>query len=898
MGKARTAREKNRTMTRNPMKIVTWNANGILNKLQTFELFLNNHDVDICLVSETHITSKNYINIKNYKVYNAIHPDDLPKGGSAVIIKNNFDHFEVSKIETNSIQASIIRIVSLKQALTVGAAYCTPNLRIHKESFQCLLSEMGDRFIIGGDFNAKHLDWGSRITLTRGKILREVIRDLGCEFHSTGKPTYWPTDRMKIPDLLDFFISKRVSSNYISIEDNYDLNSDHSPVILKISERITEKVTKPKLTNKTTNWERFKAELELTIDLTIPLNTDDELDIAVEEFLKNIQSAAWKSTRIFKTRKTTRFYPEHIISKVKEKRKARKRWQQTRDPSHKRALNNLTKQLTRDIKRWKENTLKEYLQNLSSKKEQNYSLWKVTKNKNESHCPPIKKSNGSWAKSNKEKADVFANHLAGIFTPNSEPSDIDISNMINTNANRIPLVRRKELLKIISKLDSKKAPGFDLITAELIKNLPKKATVQLTRIFNGALKLGHFPSAWKVAEIIMILKPGKIQNEVTSYRPISLLPMLSKLLEIIILNRIQLYIDRCKIIPNHQFGFRRKHSTIDQIHRITDLIEKVFEQKQICSAVFLDVAQAFDKVWHAGLLYKLNKFLPKSFVNLLSSYLSDRVFRVRQDNEYSELKDISAGVPQGSILGPTLYLIFTSDLPGTENTTIATFADDTAILATGPDIAESTSKLQTANDCISNWCKTWKIKLNEAKSVHVNFTLKKILTNPRVKINNVEVPQHNTAKYLGMTLDTKLHWKEHVKIKRKQLDLKYKELYWLIGRRSTLSIYNKTLVYNQILKPIWCYGIPIWGCAKQLHIKSIQTFQNKVIRNIVNCPWYVRNSDLHRDLKIPYVKDEIQNYANKHIERLFQHVNEEASIIARNQANTRRLHRTIPSDLC
>lgn len=446
-------------------------------------------------------------------------------------------------------------------------------------------------------------------------------------------------------------------------------------------------------------------------------------------------------------------------------------------------------------------------------------------------------------------------------------------------------------------MNEKKAPGFDLITAQVLKNLPKKAYMFLQLLINSAIKLMHVPDIWKVAEIIMIPKPGKPPNEVKSYRPISLLPIISKLFEILIQKRLQVYIKRFNVIPSHQFGFRKAHSTIDQIHRITNEIERVFERNEVCSTVFLDVAQAFDKVWHKGLIYKLNKFLPNSYVQLLTSYLTKRVFRVKHGNEFSKLKDIYAGVPQGSILGPLLYLIYTSDLPVMGNIKVATFADDTALIATGKIIIESTSKLQQSLDSISNWCGSWKIKLNETKSVHVNFTHKKIDTQSRVKLNNIEVPLDDKAKYLGMTLDAKLNWKEHFKIKKRELELKYKDLYWLIGRNSTLTIYNKILLYNQILKPVWCYGIQISGCAKQANRNTIQTFQNKVLRNIVDAPWYIRNSDLHRDLKIPEVKDEIHKFARKHKERLKNHVNLEASQLIRNRPILRRLRRVLPTDL-
>lgn len=881
------------------LKIVTWNANGILAKVPTFEVLLNSQDIDICLLTETHLTNNNYLVLRNYTVYNAICPGNTARGGSSLLVKKTIDHFELAKVENTEIQMCSIQLNSLKQKINVGVVYCSPTCRIRKDTFKSLLVELGDRFILGGDFNAKHLDWGSRVTLTRGKELRQAMRELGCNFHSSGNPTYWPTDRNKIPDLIDFFISKRVSPNFISLEDSYDFNSDHSAVILKLSEDIVMKTNKPVLTNPSTDWQSFKLELDANIDLSISLTSIEELDSACENFMKVVQNTAWDNTKVCKSRKISSNYPEYILNKVKEKRRARKRWQQTRDPADKNILNCKTQQLSREIKRFKENSLKSYLSNLSAKKDTNYSLWKATKNINNTvaHNAPITRLDGSWAKSNKDKAELFAEHLSNIFQPNLGPSDIDVDSIPNLYENSIPLVRRKELLNYIKRLKTKKAPGFDLITAQVLKNMPKKGIKLIQLLFNAAIKLRYFPSIWKVAEIKMIPKPGKPPNDVKSYRPISLLPIISKLFEIVIQKRIQIYIDRFKVIPNHQFGFRKSHATTDQIHRITDVIEKVFEKKEVCSTVFLDVAQAFDKVWHKGLIFKLNRFLPNSYVELLSSYLTDRVFRVRELNDYSPLKDIKAGVPQGSILGPLLYLIYTSDLPIMENIKVATFADDTALMATGRNIVESTSKLQDANDSISNWCKSWKIKLNETKSVHVNFTLKRIHIQPNVTLNNIQVPLDNKAKYLGMTLDTKLRWKEHVKIKKKELDLKYRDLYWLIGRNSVLTTYNKILIYNQILKPVWCYGVQIFGCANEVHLNCIQTFQNKVIRNIVNAPWYVRNSDLHRDLKIPYVKDVIRKYAVKHRERLFQHVNAEASQLVRNQPTTRRLRRVIPTDL-
>ena len=142
-----------------------------------------------------------------------------------------------------------------------------------------------------------------------------------------------------------------------------------------------------------------------------------------------------------------------------------------------------------------------------------------------------------------------------------------------------------------------------------------------------------------------------------------------------------------------------------------------------------------------------------------------------------------------------------------------------------------------------------------------------------------------------MTLDAKLRWKAHVKKKREELGLKYEKLHWLMGRRSALSIHNKLMLYKQILKPVWTYGIQLWGCTKQSNSDIIQLFQNKVLRNIVDEPWYIRNADLHKDLQMEVVKNETERFVRKYEERLLHHVNVEAIQLLDNSELVRRLKR-------
>jgi len=196
---------------------------------------------------------------------------------------------------------------------------------------------------------------------------------------------------------------------------------------------------------------------------------------------------------------------------------------------------------------------------------------------------------------------------------------------------------------------------------------------------------------------------------------------------------------------------------------------------------------------------------------------------------------------------------------------------------------------------IQNWFIKWKIKANETKSNHITFTLRKN-TCPPVKLNNNTIPQSNDVKYLGIHLDRRLTWQKHIFTKRKQLGLKVQNMYWLRGKKSELSLDNKLLIYKTILKPIWTYGIQLWGSASKSNIDIIQRFQNKILRLITDAPWYVTNETIINDLQVPSVLEEVRNFSQTYRDRLEVHPNPYTGSLMDDDL-PRRLRRNIPANL-
>ncbi|KAL4085191.1 hypothetical protein QTP88_027050 [Uroleucon formosanum] len=841
------------------------------------------NQIDVALITETHYTNNSKHFFPGYNVYSTNHPDETSHAGSAILISSSIQHYALPCFQFPSIQVTNVSISINHIPIIISAVYCPPRPSISQLLLNQFLSSLGRTFIAGGDFNAKHLLWGSRVENPRGRIFFNSIKMNKLSVISPSCPTYWPTHQNRQPDLLDFFITSIPNHINHSIHNVCDLSSDHSPVLLNIMNPPILTSPRPSLSKGPVNWNLFSTWLANNTNLKISLKSCNEIESAAQNLVSSIQSAVYECSYPPnpnyhpKSKHNDYILPPDIKALIAEKRRTRSRWQRSRLPSDKSTLNNLTNTIKKLIQIYKNDLFDKKFKLLNT---HDGSLWKTTKSflKLKKFSSPIKKADSSLACSDLEKANLFGEYLSNIFTPHQNiiPNTAHLDK-INTFIDAplpmsIPIkhVSPNEISNIIQRLKPNKSPGHDLITNKILKHLPRKTIVLLTYIFNSMLRLSYFPTIWKLSIIILVPKPGKPPNVPTSYRPISLLPTLGKLFEKVVLKRLRPITETQKIIPNAQFGFRAKHSTIQQVHRLVDTISSSFENKKYCPGIFLDVAQAFDRVWHTGLLYKIKQFLPAPLYLLIRSFLEHRTFKVRHGNSLSSLFSIQAGVPQGSDLSPDLYNIFTSDIPSTQNTLLATYADDTSILSPNNSSEEAFNALQLHLDLIDKWSTDWKIKINADKSVLVSFTLNKKNT-PIILFQGVPIPSMAQVKYLGIVLDKRLTWGPHLKSKRKSLNSRSHLLRPIL--KSKLPIHNKIQIYKSLLRPIWSYGAQIWGCAKPTQIKTIEAFQSISLRTITSAPWFVSNHTLHKDLKIETVENLVKTHYKKFHNKLLHHPN-------------------------
>ena len=378
----------------------------------------------------------------------------------------------------------------------------------------------------------------------------------------------------------------------------------------------------------------------------------------------------------------------------------------------------------------------------------------------------------------------------------------------------IPPVTPQYVFNYFSCLDVKKSTGLDNISPKFLKLSADVVTPSLTKIINISIKSGIFPKIWKNSKIYPLHKGGSLRTT-ENYRPISILPILSKLIESHIYDWFYTFITSHNLLIDSQSGFRPKHSCFTALTRLTDTWHTAIHNAEIIGALMIDFKKAFDRIDHNILLQKISIYeFSSSGIKWMSPYLNNRFQRVSLENSLSEPLLVKSGVPQGSILGPLLFILYMNDLVlCIDDCNVETYADDTTIHYSSKNIAAIKNKLNKSLADCSNWCYGSKMIINAVKTKSMIIGSSQKLKTVKDKslnltVENTVIETVDNLKLLGLYIDKKLSWEHHINYICKTIS---QLLSILRKNKALLSQSSRILFYNGYISPHINYCLTIYG---------------------------------------------------------------------------------------
>ena len=413
-------------------------------------------------------------------------------------------------------------------------------------------------------------------------------------------------------------------------------------------------------------------------------------------------------------------------------------------------------------------------------------------------------------------------------------------------------VNDNEVLSIINKLKNKKSRGADNISNQLLKTIKQELCKPLTIIINQMIETGVYPEKFKISKITPIYKKNERTN-IANYRPISLLPTLSKIFERVIHTQLYTYFDENKLLSEQQYGFREKHSTELAAVKLVDYINHEMDIGNIPEAIFIDLSKAFDTLNFDILIHKLQFYgLSGNSLALMKSYVTGRMQYVLFNKTKSDLAIITTGIPQGSILGPLLFSIYVNDIiNSSDKLQYLLYADDTTLYFNREHFTPHNANLEINNELskVMNWLKLNKLSLNVQKTKYMTFhKSQKNVTPLNLSIDDIPIDSVDEFNYLGIILHERLTWKNHINMvtnKIAKVSGILNRLKHIFPQNVLLSLYH-TLIISQIN-----YGMLLWGSD----IRSVEKYQKKAIRNITNSHILAHTEPLLKDLGLLKVGD-------------------------------------------
>lgn len=792
-------------------------------------LEINNSPPTIIALSETWLNTSipdSIVNIDNYILFR----DDrlTHRGGGVCIYVNKSlinDKFNITQLDFSAkpYDSLWIKFESEFLNFVIGCVYRPPintilNNEDNDKNLLKTIQTMQDKFqniFLLGDFNYPSISWNSE-TISANTTRDQLFVDFLLESNFTQlikQPTRFRTGHT--PNLLDLLLTTDVNSiDLIDILNPIGV-SDHSTIKFNLQFLLYhEKKEEVRTFVKTDFNELNKALSQANWNFTNSGSPQGQWD----NFSKTTRSYIATCTKVF-TKKLNLKKPwigDHLLKKIKYKKKLWKKFKQNPNNDillqHSRFSNQLKDEI-RDAKN-------KYEHSILDKPKAFYSY--VRKHiASKVSVPLVRRADGNLCSSFMETADTLAEAFASTYNLSLVANVCPV--MVSGNVSRLSDIDFSPLIveKHLKQLSVDTAPGPDqLISAKLLKNCATSLSLPLSNIMTSSFKAGELPTEWLTATVTPLYKSGD-KLDPANYRPVSLTSITCKVMEKIIVKELLAHMLKNKLIPEQQHGFLPNRSVLTNLLHSTDIWTRIIDNGQPLDIIYLDFSKAFDKVPHRLLLAKLQKYgIEGHLLKWIEAFLSNRSFSVRVGKDRSALKSVVSGVPQGSVLGPILFLLYTSDLLLELGDCYSAYADDIKVFG-NPHAVDIQNKL----NIIVNWSKIWGIPLNISKCCVLHCGS----SNPLKKyyLNTTELTVKTSQKDLGIIVTNTLSWTDQCMAATSKAR---KILYLLRHVFSNPSFSLVSKLYVTYIRPHIEFAIPVWRPHLIKDFTLLERVQHEVTR--------------------------------------------------------------------
>ncbi len=599
--------------------------------------------------------------------------------------------------------------------------------------------------------------------------------------------------------------------------------------------------------HKRADWEGFSNDMS---NFREEFMKFDHTNTPVEDLWTSYRDKLNTSSKVFIPMKTIKpnqrlpFITKHIQNMMKKRDKLHKKAKQSNSQRVKDKYRSVKAKTEKEIRSsyWKyvedvvlglppRNSLETCTSTRSQDKSSTKRFWSYIKGvrTSTSSVAPLK-VNGSLVTEAKSKADALNDQFKSVFTQDNGLPPPDKGPSPHPTAAPIAITE-PGVNKLLGKIIPSKAAGPDEINARVLKELKDVISPILTIIFQRSIDSGQVPSDWTKANVAPVFKKGE-KYKCSNYRPISLTSICCKLMEHIIASHIMNHLDLHNILYHLQHGFRPNRSCETQLIQLYHDLALNRDNRIQTDLIIMDFAKAFDKVSHSKLIYKLNFYGIQGNTNdWIRSFLSNRTQQVLLDGESSDIGEVTSGVPQGTVLGPILFLIFINDLPEyVHHSTVRLFADD-AILQKEIHSNQDAILLQEDIDAVQRWEQDWQMQFNPSKCEVLTIPAAKHTITHGYRLHDHDLERVSDAKYLGVTISNDLKWSKHINTTTNSAN---RILGMLRRNLRTSSTKLKETAYQALVRPKLEYGSAIWDPHTSKDRHKVEMVQRRAARYVSN----------------------------------------------------------------